>query len=87
LNVFIRPVEAVGLESYSVVNLVAGNAEWGSTGAESVDDSMPEEGVYAPPHPRKVLLSEVVEFRTDQLPRRKPRITSDDSFLAVIDDE
>lgn len=53
-------------------------------------ESMSEEavyGVYAPPRPRRVLHSEVVEFRTETLRRRKPRITGDDSFLAVIDDD
>jgi hypothetical protein len=52
--------------------------------------SMSEEavyGVYAPPRPRRVLHSEVVEFRTETLRRRTPRITGDDSFLAVIDDD
>lgn len=33
-----------------------------------------ELGVYAPPRPRRVLHSEVVEFRTDTLRRRKPQI-------------
>jgi hypothetical protein len=60
--------------------------------APSVDASasMSEElvyGVYAPPRPRRVLHSQVVEFRTETLRRRKPRITGDDSFLAVIDDD
>jgi hypothetical protein len=40
-------------------------------------------GVYAPPRPRRVLHSEVVEFRTETLRRRLPRITGDDSFLAL----
>lgn len=48
------------------------------------DASMLGEGVYAPSRPRRVLFSEVVEFQTDKLPRRTPRIVSDDSFLAVI---
>lgn len=31
--------------------------------------SIPEEGVYAPPRPRRVLHSEVVEVQTGRLPR------------------
>jgi hypothetical protein len=42
---------------------------------------VPVEGVYAPPRPRKILFSEVIEFRTKTLPRRKPRIPCDHSFL------
>jgi hypothetical protein len=53
-----------------------------------VDDlAIPEEGVYAPPRPRRILSSEIVEFRTVTLARRRPRITGDDSVLAAIDDE
>jgi hypothetical protein len=53
----------------------------------AVDDlAIPDEGVYAPPRPRRILSSEIVEFRTATLARRRPRITRDDSFLAVIDD-
>jgi hypothetical protein len=52
-----------------------------------VDDlAIPDEGVYAPPRPRRILSSEVVEFRTAALARRRPRITDDDSFQAAIDD-
>jgi hypothetical protein len=52
-----------------------------------VDDlALPDEGVYAPPRPRRILSSEIVEFRTATLARRRPRITGDDSFLAAIDD-
>jgi hypothetical protein len=54
---------------------------------EDDGESLPAEGVYAPHRPRKVLLSEVVEFRTETLPRRKPRISGDESFQAIIDDE
>jgi hypothetical protein len=51
------------------------------------DMTISEEGVYAPPRPHTVLDSEVVEFRTAALPRRRPRIAGDDSFLAAIGDE
>ena len=53
----------------------------------SNDLAIPEEGVYAPPRPRRILSSEIVEFRTVTLARRRPRITGDDSVLAAIDDE
>jgi hypothetical protein len=84
---FMLPIEATGVEPEPVANLLADSAEQVSAVADSVDASIPEEGVYAPQRPRKVLLSEVVEFRTDKLPRRKPHIAGDGSFLVVIDDE
>jgi hypothetical protein len=58
-----------------------------SAAATGVDDmAIPEEGVYAPRRPRRILSSEIVEFRTATLARRRPRITGDDSVLAAIDD-
>ena len=52
-----------------------------------VDDvEIPEEGVCAPPRPRRILFSEIVELRTATLARRRPRTTGDDSLLAAIHD-
>jgi hypothetical protein len=66
---------------------VASGSETAAGAPIDVDDApIPEEGVYAPRRPRKILSSEVVEFRTATLARRRPRITGDDSFLAAIDD-
>jgi len=50
-------------------------------------DVYPADGVFAARRKKKVLLSEVVEFKTSELRRRKPRMVSDDTFLAIIDDE
>jgi hypothetical protein len=49
-------------------------------------EGFPPESIFVPRRKKKVLLSEVVEIKTSDLPRRKPRIVGDDSFLAVIDD-
>jgi hypothetical protein len=51
------------------------------------DSAIPDEGVYAPQWPRKILFSETVEFRISELPRREPSVFVDDGFLTVIDDE
>jgi hypothetical protein len=79
-------VNSPGIASGPSTEVDAGSAA--SPGeAVAVDDlAIPDEGVYAPPRPRRVLSSEIVEFRTATLARRRPRITSDDSFLAAIDD-
>ncbi len=66
--------------------VAAGSAASPGAAVDVDDMAIPEEGVYAPPRPRRVLFSEVVEFRTATLARRRPRITGDDSFLAAIDD-
>ena len=87
LLVFMLPVDAAGTEPSPTANVTASNLEQLAAGAVAAMDEGDVYGVYAPPRPRKVLFPEVVEFRTDKLPRRKPRITGDDSFLAVIDDE
>jgi hypothetical protein len=50
-------------------------------------ETFPVDTVFAGRRKKKVLMSEVVEFKTSRLPRRKPQIVSDDTFLAVIDDE
>jgi hypothetical protein len=67
--------------------VAAGSTASPDTPVNDNDMAIPEEGIYAPPRPRRVLHSVVVEFRTATLPRRRPRITGDDSFLAAIDDE
>jgi hypothetical protein len=55
--------------------------------AESSAEIFPADSVFAGRRKKKVLMSEVVEFKTSKLRRRKPQIVCDDAFLAVIDDE
>ena len=83
----VLPADPAGTEPDSLANGSAATLEETVVVAEGAGESIPEEGVYAPPRPRKVLFSEVVEFRTATLPRRKPRIPRDDSFRPVTDDE
>ena len=49
-------------------------------------ETYPPESLFVPRRKKKVLLSEVIEIKTSDLPRRKPRMVGDDNFLAVIDD-
>jgi hypothetical protein len=67
-------------------DVAAGSAASRGAPIDAGDMAIPEEGVYAPRRPRRILSSEIVEFRTATLARRWPRITGDDSFLAAIDD-
>jgi hypothetical protein len=66
--------------------VAAGSAASPGAAVDADDVAIPGEGVYAPRRPRRILSSEIVEFRTATLARRRPRITGDDSFLAAIDD-
>jgi hypothetical protein len=72
------PAVPAGTEPDSLANVAAETLERTLAAVDGADTSIPEEGVYAPPRPRKVLFSEVVEFRTETLPRRKPQIPADD---------
>jgi hypothetical protein len=83
----VLPAHPSGTEPDSLANGAGATLEETGGAVDGADESIPEEGVYAPPRPRKVLFSEVVEFRTETLPRRRPRIPDDESFPAVIDDE
>jgi hypothetical protein len=87
LVAFSPTVDANGSEPVSAADAAPKGFERATAQVETDAASIPEEGIYAPPRPRRVLHSEVVEFQTDKLPRRKPRITCDDSYLAVIDDD
>lgn len=40
-------------------------------------------GIYAPIQPRRVLHTEIVEFRMEELRRRQPKIVDDDCFADV----
>jgi hypothetical protein len=71
-----------GTEASAAANVAASNVEPLGTSAH-VEEVY---GVYAPRRRKRVLHSDFVEFRTDQLPRRKPRITGDDSVLAYVPD-
>jgi hypothetical protein len=79
--------DANGGEQAPAANSVSGDFERAVARVDTDAAPFPEEGVYAPPRPRRVLLSEFVEFETDKLPRRKPRINGDDSFLSAIGDD
>lgn len=79
-------VNPPGMASHPSSEVDAGSAASPDAPSEVVDLAIPDEGVYAPPRPRRILSSEIVEFRTATLARRRPRITGDDSFLAAIDD-
>jgi hypothetical protein len=81
------PAIPARIEPDSQANRAATTPEEAVVAVERADESIPEEGVYAPPRPRKVLDSEVVEFRIKTLPRRKPRIPNDESLRVIIDDE
>ena len=83
----VLPAELAGFEPDALAHGAAANLEEAEIAVEEAGESIPAEGVYAPPRPRKVLFSEVVKFRTETLPRRKPRIPGDESFRAIIDDE
>jgi hypothetical protein len=83
----VLPADRAGREPDSLAQGAAATLETTVAAVEGADASIPKEGVYAPPRPRKVLFSELVELRTETLPRRKPRIAGDQSFLAVVGDE
>jgi hypothetical protein len=86
---FVLPEDVSGSDPDPAASVSVRSLEQSASCVDAAD-SMSEEdvyGVYAPPRPRRVLHSEVVEFRTETLRRRLPRITGDDSFLAVIDDD
>jgi hypothetical protein len=83
----VGPAIPARIEPDPQANRAAATPEEAVVAVEGADESIPEEGVYAPPRPRKVLYSEVVEFRTKTLPRRKPRIHGDESLRVLIDDE
>ena len=83
------PVDVSGSETSLTASVPVKHLERLAPSAEAAT-SVAEEavyGVYAPYRPRRVLYSEVVEFRVDTLRRLKPLIMGDDSFLAVVDDE
>ena len=46
-------------------------------------DIDPADGVFAARRKKKVLLSEVVEFKTSELRRRKPRMIGDDTSARI----
>jgi hypothetical protein len=50
-------------------------------------DVYPADGVFAGRRKKKVILSEVVEFKTSELRRRRPCLINEDTFFAAIDDE
>ena len=77
----VLPADPAGTEPDALANGTEANLEELAVAPEGVGESIPTEGVYAPRRPRKVLFSEVVEFRTETLPRRKPRIPGDNSHI------
>jgi hypothetical protein len=66
--------------------VVAGSAASPGAVIDADDLAIPEEGVYAPRRPHRILSSEIVEFRIATQARRRPRITGDASLLAAVDD-
>jgi hypothetical protein len=55
--------------------VATGSAASPGAAIDADDVAIREEGVYAPRRPRRVVFSEIVEFRTTTLARRRPHIT------------